>query len=198
MLDKVDGGHLHLDGRPYESYRDKISIYQKIQIVFQHSSEALNPRLSVRDIIEEPLRYLTPLTGPARLQRTKEMLEAVRLEAGLLAAKPPELSGGQVQRVGLARALAPALRLVILDEPTSSLDIIIQRQILSLLGQLSRQTGTAFLMISHDLGAVCQVADRIAFIHDGRIVEQAASRAIDQVRHPIARRLVRSAGLPEG
>ncbi|MCX7781426.1 MAG: dipeptide/oligopeptide/nickel ABC transporter ATP-binding protein [Negativicutes bacterium] len=193
MLDRPDNGRLYLDGVSYENYLDKKKFYRQIQIVFQHSSEALNPRWTVKDIIEEPLCYLTQLDSDARLERIREIMEAVKLPSDLLKERPGRLSGGQAQRVSLARALVLAPKFVILDEPTSSLDVVVQRLILQMLRQIHEAMKTSFLIISHDLAAVRRIADRIAFIHDGRIVEEVKSDALGKVQHPTARRLVLAA-----
>ena len=138
--------------------------------MFQHASEALNPRWIVRDILAEPLLHLLGLNRQQCKTRAEELMNEVRLPSRLLDMKPSQLSGGELQRVCLARALAPSPQFVILDEPTSSLDVLIQRQIMQLLERLNKQKGVAFLLISHDLAVLHRVSDRVVFLRQGRLM----------------------------
>lgn len=170
-LMSADAGTMTLAGKNYADYHDAREFYSQIQLVFQHAGEALNPRWIVREILAEPLRNLTGLNRQQCVNRVEELMSAVRLPPRLLDMKPAQLSGGELQRVCLARALAPSPQFVILDEPTSSLDVLIQRQILQLLKRLNQESGVAFLLISHDREALRRTADRIVFLRQGRLVE---------------------------
>ena len=196
-LERAESGTMYLTDRSYTKYQDKREFYRNIQIMFQHATEALNPRWQLEQIIEEPLRYLTDMSLAERQEHIREIMDAVSLPASLLAAKPGTLSGGQAQRVCLARAIILKPKLIILDEPTSSLDMVIQYQILQLLRKLHQESGISFLMISHDLGAIKQVAERIVFMHDGRVVENVATKRLRQVKHYTAKDLVEAARLTE-
>ncbi|BBB89456.1 MAG TPA: dipeptide/oligopeptide/nickel ABC transporter ATP-binding protein [Methylomusa anaerophila] len=194
-LEPAESGKLCLAGKSYADYQDRREFYRNIQMMFQHSSEALNPRWQVEQVLEEPLRYLTELSPEKRRERIREAMAAVSLPASLLRVRPATLSGGQAQRVCLARAIILQPNFIILDEPTSSLDMVIQYQILQLLRKLHQEQGISFLMISHDLGAIKQVADRIVFLHAGQIIENVATRQLNQVKHPVAKSLADAARL---
>ncbi len=143
-----------------------------MQIVFQDPFASLNPRLTVRDIIGEPLVIHTPLRGEALSARVVELLEMVGLGRQYLYRFPHEFSGGQRQRIGIARAIALNPKLIILDEPTSALDVSVQAQILNLLDELQRRLRLTYLFISHDLGVIRYICDRVALIYRGKIVEE--------------------------
>jgi peptide/nickel transport system ATP-binding protein len=147
--------------------------HRKVQFVFQDPSGALNPRKTIRQILEAPLRYLLGLDRARRRERVEELMHLVNLRPEFLERYPHEFSGGQAQRIGIARALAPDPRLVVLDEPVSALDVSIQAQILVLLNRLKRDLGLAYVFISHDLAVVETLCDRVAVMHRGRVVEQA-------------------------
>ncbi|MBT9383578.1 nickel import ATP-binding protein NikE [Pseudooceanicola sp. CBS1P-1] len=166
-----------------------------VQMVFQDSPSATNPRFTVGRIIAEPLRHLTPLDRTGRRARVAELLEQVELPPEMAAMRPSQLSGGQLQRVCIARALAPRPRLVILDEAVSNLDIHLQASALALLRRLRRETGMAFLFVTHDLRLVRRFADRVLVMDEGRIVEEAASGRLETLMHPASVRL-RTAILP--
>ena len=144
----------------------------RMQIVFQDPFSSLNPRMRVGEIIEEGMAALLPeLDGVARGRRAAELLEQVGLAADAARHYPHEFSGGQRQRIAIARALAVNPKLLILDEPTSALDVSVQAQILNLLGELRREHGLAYLFITHNLSVVSYLADRVAVMRDGKIVE---------------------------
>ena len=168
-LESADSGELYLEGRPYAEYPDRREFYRRIQMVFQQPHHSLNPRWTVAEALAEPLRNLTECSENQRLQLLPELLAEVHLPADLLSETTGNLSGGQAQRVALARALAGSPRFVVLDEPTSSLDQVVQRRILKLIRELRDRRNVAFLLITHDLGAVRQVADRQVRLVDGRI-----------------------------
>ena len=145
-----------------------------VSIVFQDYNTSVNPRFAVRDILAEPLRG-TKLAGDASY--LKALLAQVRLPGDYLGRKSFELSGGELQRVCIARALAAKPALVLLDEAVSALDVSVQFQVLELLKNLKEESGLSYLFISHDLAAVTHLCDRILFFNDGRVVEQVDSLA---------------------
>jgi peptide/nickel transport system ATP-binding protein len=154
-----------------------------IQIIFQDPFSSLNPRMRVFDILEEGLAALHPdMPAGARRQRLEQLAEQVGLRREALERFPHELSGGQRQRIAIARALAVQPKLIVCDEPTSALDVSVQAQILNLLEQLQRELGLAYLFITHNIGVVEYIADRVAVMQAGRIVEQGPSEAV--LRHP--------------
>ncbi|MBM3503439.1 MAG: ATP-binding cassette domain-containing protein [Alphaproteobacteria bacterium] len=172
------------------------TLRDKIQIVFQNPWGALNPRMRIGRLIEEPLKLHSGLDGGARRQRVEALADRVRLSREALDRFPHELSGGQLQRVCIARAIATKPRLIILDEPTSSLDLSVRADILDLLAELQRETGAAMLFISHDLETVRFISHRVLVLYLGRIVEMGPSqRVFERPAHPYTRALL-SARLP--
>lgn len=142
-----------------------------IQMVFQDSISAVNPRKTVSEILREPMRHLLALSKAAQLARAREMLSAVDLDESVLDKRPPQLSGGQLQRVCLARALVVEPRLLILDEAVSNLDLVLQAGVIRLLKKLQQQFGTACLFITHDLRLVERFCHRVMVMDEGQIVE---------------------------
>ncbi|MGN7874920.1 ABC transporter ATP-binding protein [Roseateles sp. 22389] len=145
---------------------------RQVQIIFQDPFASLNPRLRVQEVLEEGLLALRPeLDAPARLALLHELLDQVGLRRDALARFPHEFSGGQRQRIAIARALAVEPRLIVCDEPTSALDVSVQAQILNLLRELQRSRGLSYLFITHNIGVVEYIADEVAVMQAGRIVE---------------------------
>lgn len=144
---------------------------RKAQMVFQDPFSSLDPRMLVRDIVAEPLVALNLARGVELEDRVTAVLDKVGLSQDDLFRFPHEFSGGQRQRVGLARALVPDPTFIVLDEPTSALDVSVQAQILNLLRRLQRSSGLSYLFISHDLSVVDHMADRVAVMYAGEIVE---------------------------
>lgn len=142
-----------------------------IQMVFQDAISAVNPRKTVREILREPMRHLLSLTKAQQLARASDMLRAVDLDDSVLDKRPPQLSGGQLQRVCLARALSVEPQLLILDEAVSNLDLVLQAGVIGLLKKLQRQFGTACLFITHDLRLVERFCQRVMVMDEGQIVE---------------------------
>ena len=162
-----------------------------IQCVFQDPYASFNPRMRIDDIVMEPLEVHGIGTGRERRARAREMLDVVGLGAHIGERRPSELSGGQRQRVGIARALAIRPKLVIADEPVSALDVSVQAQVLNLMMDLQDEFGLAYLFISHDLGVVQHVSDRIGVMYLGRLVELApAAEVCAHPRHPYTRALL--------
>jgi ABC-type glutathione transport system ATPase component len=165
-----------------------------IQYVFQDPLGSLNPRKTVRSILEAPLKRLARLDRNRRGERLLELMDAVKLGPEFFGRFPHELSGGQAQRIGVARALAADPTIIVLDEPVSALDVSVQAQVLGLLGELQRRFGLAYVFISHNLAATEAVSDRIAVMYFGRIVEEAPARQLfANPRHPYTRLLLDSA-----
>jgi oligopeptide transport system ATP-binding protein len=163
-----------------------------LQIVFQDPLASLNPRMSVGETIAEPLRIFEPsLNAHARRARVGGMLERVGLAADMIGRYPHEFSGGQCQRIGIARAMILSPKLLICDEPVSSLDVSIQGQIINLLLDLQRDAGTAMLFISHNLAVVRHLSHRIMVMYSGRLVEIASRDALFAAPvHPYTRALL--------
>lgn len=149
----------------------KKAFRRDVQMVFQDALSAANPRKTVRDILAEPLRHLCTLTKTEQLVRIRQLMQDVELESALLDQRPPQLSGGQLQRVCLARALATKPTLLILDEAVSSLDLLLQAGVIRLLKQLQQQSGIACLFITHDLRLVERFCQRVIVMEKGGIVE---------------------------
>ena len=171
----------------------------QIQVVFQDPVGSLDPRSSVRDIIAEPLRLHLKESKADIGRRVATLIDEVGLGRHLLDRRAHELSGGQCQRVVIARALGLQPRLLVLDEPTSSLDVSVQAQILNLLGQLRQSHGLTYMLISHDLSVVRYLADRIGVMYLGRLVEQGPAREVFEAqRHPYTRALLSAAPDVEG
>lgn len=165
-----------------------------LQMVFQDPLAALNPRATVGRLLADPLRVHGIVAADRRPAAIDALLARVGLSADLARRYPHELSGGQRQRVNIARALATRPRLLVLDEPVSALDVSVRAQILNLLRDLQREQGLAYLFVSHDLAVVRAIADRVAVMAEGRIVEQGDVQAVlDAPRTDATRALVEAA-----
>ena len=193
------GGRVAFAGRDVTraGRRELDPLRSELQIVFQDPYGSLNPRKRVRDIVGLPLR-LHGVGKAAADAQVDALLERMGLRAEHGDRWPHEFSGGQRQRIGIARALALNPRLVVLDEPVSALDVSVQAQILELLDDLQRDLGLAYLFISHDLGVVRQVADRVAVMRAGKLVEIApVGELYARPRHPYTAELLRAVPLPD-
>jgi len=190
-------GRLTFDGAPMPAPDSPAwrALRRRVQMVFQNAGGALDPRLTVRTQVREPL-MIHRLPDPDA--RTAEVLGQVRLGEHLWDRYPGELSGGQMQRVVIARALALRPDLLVLDEPVSALDVSIQAQIVNLLAALQRDLGLTYVFVSHDLGVVRHVADRVAVMYLGCVVELAPKAALfDSPRHPYTRALLAAIPVPD-
>ncbi len=161
------------------------------QMVFQDPYSSLDPRMTIQALVEEALRLVPDLDGAAKRKRALETLEEVGLSGDFASRYPHELSGGQRQRVAIARAIARRPKFLIADEPVSALDVTVRAQVLELFSDLQKRYGFSCLFISHDLGVVEQVADRVIVMQDGRIVEQGdRDRIFDQPQEAYTRKLL--------
>jgi oligopeptide/dipeptide ABC transporter ATP-binding protein len=166
------------------------------QMVFQDPFDALSPRMRVQTILEEPFNLHTKLGPAARKERLLELLDYVRLDPSYLERVPRELSGGEAQRIAIARAIATSPGFIVLDEPTSSLDLSVRASVLSILSSLQKTLGLTYLLISHDLHTVSAYADRVAVMYLGAIVELGPAESVfEQPQHPYTQALL-SASLP--
>jgi peptide/nickel transport system ATP-binding protein len=189
----VAGVELRAAGR-----RERRAVRARIGYVFQDPASSLNPRTTIGWSIAEPLLLHTDRSAAEREARVAELLEAVRLPAGFASRYPHELSGGQRQRVAIARALALDPQLLIADEPTSALDVSVQAAVLDLLAELQRRRGFACLLISHDLAVVRRLADTVAVLRDGRVVEQGPTdRVLTDPADPYTQRLLAAVPVPD-
>ena len=197
-LAPVTEGKVVYDGVDVASLRgEKLRrMRQNLQMVFQDPLSSLNPRQSVETILTEPLRAHG--ISFDKQHRVRELLEQVGLPASAAAKYPHEFSGGQRQRIGIARAIALEPRFVIADEPVSALDVSIQAQVLNLLDDLQKQLGLTYLVIAHDLAVVRHVADEVAVMYLGTIVEQADSDALyGEPMHPYTKALMSAVPVPD-
>jgi oligopeptide/dipeptide ABC transporter ATP-binding protein len=195
-----DSGTVEFEGRALAelSRRELRALRRHMQIVFQDPYASLNPRIAVGEAIGEGLRIHRLADAAGRRERVAELLEIVGLRPEHAERYPHEFSGGQRQRIGIARALAVSPRLLIGDEPISSLDVSIQAQILNLLLDLQARFGLAYLFISHDLRVVRHLTDRIAVMYLGRFVEVATSEALyARPQHPYTEALLSAVPVPD-
>ncbi len=188
-------GGIHFQGEPLPdklNHRKKQQL-QKVQMIYQLPDIALNPRQRVRDIIGRPLSFYLGLKGKEKEQRINELLQQIELPQSYIDRLPSELSGGEKQRICIARALAAEPELIICDEVTSALDSIVAKAILNLLQRLQNKLGVTYLFISHDLDTVANIADQVVVLYAGRVAEQGSKSAVFQPPfHPYTRLLLSS------
>ena len=200
-LETPSAGTIELHGQRIEALQpaELRQIRKRIQVVFQDPFSSLNPRRKVRDVLAEPLRNFGLTANRAEEDaRIAELLRMTGLPENAADRWPHEYSGGQRQRIGIARALAPNPEVVICDEAVSALDVSIKAQVVNLLKRLQRETGVAYLFISHDLAIVENIAHRVAVMYLGKIVEYAPRRTIFALpRHPYTKSLMSAVPIPD-
>ena len=184
-LETPDQGSIHFNGQ----------VLQRVQMVFQDALSAFNPQRSIGWSIAEPLRHLAGMHREACQARVEQLLQQVKLEPADIDKLPAQLSGGQLQRAGIARAMAVGPQLIILDEALSNLDRVLQVQILDLLAEVRRESGTGFLLITHDLSLVRRFCQRVVVLADGNLVEDREVTPGMRFEHPAAR-ILQEAVLP--
>ncbi len=200
-LEEPDGGHLYFQGQDVYALEEKalVPFRRQVQIVFQDPFSSLNPRMKVSTMLTEPLLVHRLVESRAQaMERVVQLMERVGLSRGDLDKYPHEFSGGQRQRVGIARALILDPQVVVADEPTSSLDVFVQAQVLNLMLELMEERGFSYIFISHNLSLVGQVADRIMVLYLGRVLETGPARElVREPLHPYTRLLVDSVPVPD-
>ncbi len=199
-LERPTSGRVRFEGRDLSELTpgELTALRSRMQIVFQDPIGALNPRHTVGQLISEPLRVHDLVPKARRRERVEELLGLVGLPADAASRFPHEFSGGQCQRVGIARAIAAEPALLVLDEPVSSLDVSVQAQILQMLVDLQERLGLAYLFIAHDLAVVGEMSDRVAVMYLGRLCEVGPSDAVyRQPLHPYTQGLLASIPPPD-
>ncbi|MBR0775104.1 dipeptide ABC transporter ATP-binding protein [Bradyrhizobium diazoefficiens] len=199
-LIEPDAGTVRFDGRDLRSLDAGAlrAFRREAQIIFQDPYASLNPRMTVGQILSEPLALHDLVPAGRRGERVAELLHLVGMEPRLARRYPHEFSGGQRQRIAIARAFAVEPKLIICDEPVSALDVSIRSQILNLLRDLQDRLALAYIFVSHDLAVVKHIADRVAVMNLGQIVETAAADALFAgPRHPYSRALLSAIPLPQ-
>ena len=199
-LIEPDAGSVRFEGRDLLALdaNELRNFRRDAQIIFQDPYASLNPRMTVSQILTEPLALHNLVPAPRRRERVEELLRLVGLEPRFARRYPHEFSGGQRQRIAIARALAVEPKLIICDEPVSALDVSIRSQILNLLRDLQDRLGLAYIFVSHDLAVVKHIADRVAVMNLGVIVETADAQALFAgPRHPYSRALLSAIPVPK-
>ncbi|HMH81813.1 MAG TPA: oligopeptide/dipeptide ABC transporter ATP-binding protein [Gemmatimonadales bacterium] len=199
-LIEPDAGRVTIDGEDVLALgaRGLRTLRRRMQIVFQDPYGSLNPRMTVRQTLAEPLAIHRIANGSDAERRVAALLEEVGLDPGFGRSYPHELSGGQRQRVGIARALSVEPQFLVLDEPVSALDVSVQAQVLNLLADLQQRRRLTYLFIAHDLAVVKHIADQVAVMYLGRLVERAPAPALYAApRHPYTISLLSAVPVPD-
>ncbi|MFD7025459.1 ABC transporter ATP-binding protein, partial [Promicromonospora sukumoe] len=186
-LDRPTSGTVTFDGHDLAAVRGRTrrALRREVQFVHQNPYASLDPRFTVLDLVEQPLRAFHVGDRASRRRTVHELLDQVALPAEVAGRTPARLSGGQRQRVAIARALALRPRLVVLDEPVSALDVSVQRQVLDLLRRLQDELALTYVFVSHDLAVVRSVADDVAVMRAGRVLERGpVADVFESPRHP--------------
>lgn len=194
MLERTTKGLIFFSGKNLaeleKQYRRELR--RDIQIVFQDTYASLNPRFSIKESLEEPITNFSLENKFPLEKRLHDMLEIVQLPKNMLLRYPSELSGGERQRVCIARALILQPRFIIFDEATSGLDVTLQSQILAILKELRQERGLTYLFITHNLKLIPYITERVAVMHQGKIVEIIKSNQLKQAIHPYTQKLLSS------
>lgn len=192
-LEKLTSGQIIYEGKDVtkKSNRQKIGYNKDVQMIFQDSMSSLNPKKRVLDIIAEPIRNFERLSDQEEKKKVKNLLDIVGMPEDALYKYPHEFSGGQRQRLGVARAVATNPKLIVADEPVSALDLSVQAQVLNFMKRIQQEFGLSYLFISHDLGVVKHMCDNIAIMYKGRFVEIGTREDIyNDPRHIYTKRLL--------
>jgi oligopeptide transport system ATP-binding protein len=200
QLIKPTSGSVRFEGREIAGLgrRQMRPLRREMQMIFQDPYASLNPRKRVGQIVGDPLKRQGLASGADLRRQVQELLERVGLAGEHYNRFPHEFSGGQRQRIGIARALATKPKLVICDEPVSALDVSIQAQIVNLLDDLQDELGLAYLFVAHDIGVVRHISDRIAVMHDGKIVEQGtADQVCERPQDEYTKKLLAAVPIPD-
>jgi oligopeptide transport system ATP-binding protein len=200
QLTEPSSGSVRFEGQEIAglSRRRMRPLRRQMQMVFQDPYASLNPRRRVGQIVGDPLRLQGEAGGAELRRRVQELLERVGLSPEHYDRFPHEFSGGQRQRIGIARAIALRPKLIVADEPVSALDVSIQAQIVNLLADLQEELGLAYLFVAHDIGVVRHVSDRIAVMHNGKIVEEGpAERVCEQPQDAYTKQLLAAVPIPD-
>lgn len=190
---KPTNGEIWFDGEDISGFQKAAmkEVRKKMTMVFQDAGTSLNPKHSVESIISLPLRIHYQLSKSELKKRVKELLGLVNLPADMMGRYPPSLSGGEKQRVGIARALSLDPKVVVLDEPTSALDVSVQAKILNLLKELQQRLQLTYILITHNLSLTKHLADQVAVMYLGKIIEMAkASTIFEKPAHPYTKALI--------
>jgi oligopeptide transport system ATP-binding protein len=200
QLIKPTSGSVEFEGREISGLgrRQMAPLRREMQMIFQDPYASLNPRKRIGQIVGDPLKRQGVASGSELRRQVQELLERVGLSTEHYNRFPHEFSGGQRQRIGIARAVALKPKLVICDEPVSALDVSIQAQIVNLLDDLQDEFGLAYLFVAHDIGVVRHIADRIAVMNEGKIVEQgSADQVCEQPKDEYTKKLLAAVPIPD-
>ncbi len=200
QLIKPTSGSVRFEGEEIAglSRRQMRPLRREMQMIFQDPYASLNPRQRVGQIVGSPLKLQNVASGSELRRQVQELLERVGLSAEHYDRFPHEFSGGQRQRIGIARAIALKPKLVVADEPVSALDVSIQAQIINLLDDLQDELGLTYVFVAHDIGVVRHIADRIAVMHNGKIVEEgSADQVCERPTDPYTKKLLAAVPIPD-
>jgi oligopeptide transport system ATP-binding protein len=200
QLYPVTSGNIYFEGEDVTALRGEAlrHVRPRLQMIFQDPHASLNPRMTVGSIVAEPLREHSVVRGQKLKARVEELLDLVGMDPAFANRYPHEFSGGQRQRIGIARALALNPDFIVCDEPIAALDVSIQAQVVNLLEELQDELGLTYLFISHDLSMIRHIADRVAVMYLGKIMELAARRDLyREPLHPYSQALLSAVPIPD-